>query len=164
MNHIIHTLYLWYITFYDFSSSKVEVMNKAERSAKADTAFKVLYKIQNLMKIQRFCEDTIHDWGVGYRSDFLALWPEQGWFYHKRGVCEGTFNFFLTLRLPRLLIVTTGTVKSRNWYRYEFTVLVMRLIPLYKSGLKEPHAGTDWAGFPSRRSSSIFNNSTTIRT
>ena len=94
MNHIIHTLYLWYITFYDFSSSKVEVMNKAERSAKADTAFKVLYKIQNLMKIQRFCEDTIHDWGVGYRSDFLALWPEQGWFYHKRGVCEGTFNFF----------------------------------------------------------------------
>ena len=34
-------------------------MNKAERSAKADTAFKVLYKIQNLMKIQRFCEDTI---------------------------------------------------------------------------------------------------------
>ena len=48
-------------------------MNKAERSAKADTAFKVLNKIQNLMKIQRFCEDIIHDWGVGYRSDFLAL-------------------------------------------------------------------------------------------
>ena len=45
-------------------------MNKAERSAKADTAFKVLYKIQNLMKIQRFCEDTIHDWDVGYRSTF----------------------------------------------------------------------------------------------
>ena len=36
----------------------------------------------------------------------------------------------------------------------------MRLIPLYESGLKEPHTGTDWAGFPSRRSSSIFNNST----
>ena len=94
MNHIIHTLYLWKITFYDFSSLKVEVMNKAERSAKADTAFKVLNKIQNLMIIQRFCEDTIHDWGGGYRSDFLALWPEQGWFYHKRGVCEGALNFF----------------------------------------------------------------------